>query len=82
MAGGTYLCADRTEKFVGGLAKRIAAVATAVVSKPDAKNTTGSSVARASSTAWVALYTTSTRAPSACASASDFELPGNFNMSP
>ncbi len=46
ITGGMYLCADRTEKFRGGSARITAAVATAVVSNPVAKNTT-SSVARA-----------------------------------
>ena len=40
MAAGTYLCAERIEKFGGGPASATAAVATAVVSKPLAKKTT------------------------------------------
>ena len=35
-----YLCADKTEKLSGGSSTKTAAVATAVVSKPEAKNTT------------------------------------------
>ena len=44
ITGGMYLCAERTEKFCGGPRRISAAVATAVVSKPVAKNTTSSSV--------------------------------------
>jgi hypothetical protein len=51
MTGGMYLCAERTEKFSGTGPRTTAAVATAVVSKPVAKKTTGFSVSRASSTA-------------------------------
>ena len=43
------------EKFGGTPASSTAAVATAVVSKPVAKNTTSSVVARARSTAWLTL---------------------------
>ena len=53
IAGGTYLCADRMEKFFGRSVRATAAVATAVVSNPVAKNTTSSRVSRARSTAWV-----------------------------
>ena len=53
IAGGTYLCADRIEKFAGRSDNATAAVATAVVSKPVAKKTTSSVVSRARSTAWV-----------------------------
>ena len=42
IAAGTYLCAERTEKFFGTPASSAAAVATAVVSKPVAKKTTSS----------------------------------------
>jgi hypothetical protein len=53
IAGGMYLCAERIEKFFGTPASSTAAVATAVVSNPLAKNTTSSSGwAFASSTAW------------------------------
>ncbi len=53
MAAGTYLCTERIEKFGGSGVSATAAVATAVVSKPEAKNTTSSAgCARASSTAW------------------------------
>ncbi len=55
MTGGMYLWADRTEKLGGGSASSTAAVATAVVSKPEAKKTISSSVCRARSTAWVTL---------------------------
>jgi len=55
MTGGMYLCADSTVKFGGGSASTTAAVATAVVSNPLAKNTTSSVVSRASSTASAAL---------------------------
>ena len=52
MAAGTYLWTERTEKFLGGPARTAAAVATAVVSKPEAKKATSSSGwRRASSTA-------------------------------
>ena len=60
----------------------MAAVATAVVSKPLAKNTTGSVVSRAISTACCALYTTSTFAPIDCVSASERTVPGTRSMSP
>ncbi len=56
IAGGTYLCADRIEKFLGrSCCKTIAAVATAVVSKPVAKKTTSSPLARARATASATL---------------------------
>ena len=42
IAAGTYLCTDRIEKFFGGLASATAAVATAVVSKPEPRKTTSS----------------------------------------
>ncbi|MFO0746254.1 MAG: hypothetical protein U1F43_11345 [Myxococcota bacterium] len=54
MAAGTHLWADSTNRFGGGSSSSTAAVATAVVSKPVAKNTTGSLVARAMLAAWVA----------------------------
>ena len=41
ITGGMYLCAESTEKFGGRPARIAAAVATAVVSKPVAKNTSG-----------------------------------------
>ena len=55
MTGGMYLCAERIERFSGNPFRTMAAVATAVVSKPVAKNTTGSLRRSASSTAWPAL---------------------------
>ena len=55
IAGGMYLCAERIERLSGSPFRTIAAVATAVVSKPVAKNTTGSSRRSASSTACPAL---------------------------
>jgi hypothetical protein len=56
MAGGMYLCAGRIEKFGGTPPSTAAAVATAVVSNPVAKNTTSrSGRARASSSAWTML---------------------------
>ena len=51
-----YLCAESTEKFAGSSRSSTAAVATAVVSKPVAKKTTGSSgSATARSTAFETL---------------------------
>ena len=82
ITGGMYLCAESTEKFFGGPCSSADAVATAVVSKPVAKKTTSSSVCFASSMAWSMPYTTSTFAPSAFASASDFTVPGTRSMSP
>ena len=55
ITGGMYLWADRTEKFAGGRSRIAAAVATAVVSKPVAKKTSGASIARASATACATL---------------------------
>ena len=55
MTGGMYLWAESTEKLGGGSRRMTAAVATAVVSKPEAKKTTSSSVSRASSTACATL---------------------------
>jgi hypothetical protein len=53
IAAGTYLCTERIEKFFGGPASATAAVATAVVSKPEAKKTTSSAGRwRAISAAW------------------------------
>ena len=51
IAGSTYLCAESTEKFSGTPASNAAAVVTAVVSKPHAKNTTSPVLVRARSTA-------------------------------
>ena len=51
MTGGMYLCADRIEKFFGISPRTTAAVVTAVVSNPVAKNTTSVSTARARSSA-------------------------------
>ena len=42
IAAGTYLCTERIEKFGGTAESAIAAVATAVVSKPLPRNTTSS----------------------------------------
>ena len=62
MTGGMYLWADRKNRFGGGLPRTTAAVATAVVSNPVAKKTTGSGAASfASATACATLYTTSIR---------------------
>jgi hypothetical protein len=55
ITGGMYLCAESTKKFDGGSWSTAAAVATAVVSKPVAKNTSGSRIWRARSTAWATL---------------------------
>ena len=55
MTGGMYLWAESTEKLGGGPRRMTAAVATAVVSKPEAKKTTSSSVSRASATACATL---------------------------
>ena len=53
MAAGTYLCTERMEKLGGRSPSATAAVATAVVSKPEARKTTSSAGwARATSTAW------------------------------
>ncbi len=82
ITGGMYLWAESTEKLAGGSSRSTAAVATAVVSKPLAKKTISSSVSRARSTAWLALYTTSTRPPSERASARDRPVPGTLSMSP
>ena len=46
ITGGMNLCAESTDRFSGGLPRITAAVATAVVSKPAPKNTTGSVVER------------------------------------
>ena len=53
MAAGTYLCTERMEKLGGRSVSAMAAVATAVVSKPEARKTTwAAGWARAMSTAW------------------------------
>ena len=51
MTGGMYLCAERMERFGGISPRTTAAVVTAVVSNPVAKNTTSPDVARARSSA-------------------------------
>jgi hypothetical protein len=55
ITGGMNLCAESTDRFGGRPASTTAAVATAVVSKPVPKNTSGSSVPRAISTACATL---------------------------